>query len=444
MAAPAENGSCHSTHYLGCIVRRRHERYSYAMRLSPALLIALVFAHPSFAAETTLIAEGHYVMADGDTLAIAEERVLQRAQRRAVEEAGVYLESAFYDVEKSAGSENLHTASLEIRTIAAAITKTEVLESRRSFDADRPNFYVKIRVVVNLDYLQDAIRRFQSERQFAAHFRQLQKENAELKAQLQELQSRPAGTRTLTVEAGRTGARVRAQTLVANAVASHDLRQKLEWTSQAAVLDPESADPLIVRGQSYLQLVSVAYSSRSKLSEYSAYIDKARMDFDRALMIDPKNTWALLGQGDVQTWLNRPEEAASSYEQALRLNPLFDIARQRMIALQTTQARKLAAAKQWSAALALLNKLLHPPLADSWLPYEKEAFLLRSDVYQQLNQPLQAIQDLSVVLEIDPTHAAALLARAKLYREHLQGRSAKDDFEHACMLGSSEACEQLP
>lgn len=43
------------------------------------------------ALETTIVAEGHYVMAHGDTLAMAEERVLQRAQRRAVEEAGVYL-----------------------------------------------------------------------------------------------------------------------------------------------------------------------------------------------------------------------------------------------------------------------------------------------------------------------------------------------------------------
>jgi hypothetical protein len=37
-----------------------------------------------------------------------------------------------------------------------------------------------------------------------------------------------------------------------------------------------------------------------------------------------------------------------------------------------------------------------------------------------------------------------LLARGNLYREQLQGRSAKDDFEHACLLGATQACEQLP
>ena len=91
-------------------------------------------------------------MADGDTLAQAEETVLQRAKRKAVEEAGMYLESTFLDVEKTAGEKSFQTSSLEIRTIAAAVTKTEVLESRRSFDNDRPSFYVRIRAVVDLDH----------------------------------------------------------------------------------------------------------------------------------------------------------------------------------------------------------------------------------------------------------------------------------------------------
>jgi Tfp pilus assembly protein PilF len=62
----------------------------------------------------------------------------------------------------------------------------------------------------------------------------------------------------------------------------------------------------------------------------------------------------------------------------------------------------------------------------------------------QLNQPEQAIEDLSTVLRVDPTNAAALVTRAKLYRERLQGRLAKDDLERACVLGSTRACEQLP
>ena len=57
-----------------------------------------------------------------------------------------------------------------------------------------------------------------------------------------------------------------------------------------------------------------------------------------------------------------------------------------------------------------------------------EAFLLRSDVLLKLNRSEQALDDLSTVILIDPTHVGALLTRAHLYQARLQGRLAKDDF----------------
>ena len=114
----------------------------------------LLWGSPAFSASTkTVIADGQYVMADGDTLAGAEGKVLQRAQRKAVEEVGVYLESTFHDVEKESGGRSTQTSLLEIRTIAAAVTETEILESRRSFELDRPVFFVRIRATVNVSSL---------------------------------------------------------------------------------------------------------------------------------------------------------------------------------------------------------------------------------------------------------------------------------------------------
>lgn len=397
------------------------------------------------ASETTVVAEAQYLMADGDTLTQAEDTVLQRAKRKAVEEAGMYLESTFLDVEKTAGGKSFQTSSLEIRTIAAAVTKTEVLELRRSFDNDRPSFYIRIRAAVDLEHLQEAIRRRHSEQLMAENFRRLQKENSELKTQLKSLKATPAGVRTLTIELpGRNKTAEQAQQLVDQAITTPNLLQKIELASQAAVLDPRDADPLVVRGQTYLKLASAAYSNNAKPSDYSLYVDNARMDFDRALIIDPQNTWALLGQGDVNTWLRRHEDAGHSYEQALALDPLFDIARHRLSTLYTTEARKLAAAKRWEPALTILRKLLDNQVPDRWVFDHKEAYLLRSDIYQQLNQPGRAIEDLSVVLRVEPADTRALRTRAKLYRDHLQGHLAKNDLERACMLGSKEACQELP
>jgi Tfp pilus assembly protein PilF len=70
--------------------------------------------------------------------------------------------------------------------------------------------------------------------------------------------------------------------------------------------------------------------------------------------------------------------------------------------------------------------------------------LLRSEILLKLNRPGQALEDLSTVIRVDPTNTGALLTRAKLYQNQLQGRLAKDDFERACVLGSIEACEELP
>ena len=98
----------------------------------------------------------------------------------------------------------------------------------------------------------------------------------------------------------------------------------------------------------------------------------------------------------------------------------------------------------WHPALATLKKLLNAQTPESWIPYQKEAYALRSEIYLKLNQPEQAIEDLSTVIRVDPTNTAVLVTRAKLYRDRLQGRLAKDDLERACVLGSVSACEQLP
>jgi tetratricopeptide (TPR) repeat protein len=128
----------------------------------------------------------------------------------------------------------------------------------------------------------------------------------------------------------------------------------------------------------------------------------------------------------------------------LILDPFFDLARQRLIVVYTTQARRQAESRRLHQALATLKKLLDAQAPESWIPYQKEAYLLRSEILLKLNRPEQALDDLSTVIRVDPTNSGALLARAKLYQNRLQGRLAKDDFERACVLGSIAACEQLP
>lgn len=422
------------------------------MELQVRLFLAAVLSLPLLlnpsavaAAGKVVVAEAQYMMADGDTLASAEEKVLQRAQRRAVEEAGVYLESTFHDLEKESQGKSTRTTSLEIRTIAAAITETEILASQRTFENDRPVFFVRIRATVDLHNLAAAVRRLQSEAQLAQHFRYLQQENQQLRAQLRELQQQPVGVRMLTIEpSGKSEPAQRAKNLLETALHTQDLREKIQLASEASRLDQQSIEPLIVRGHTYLRLVSLAFSQHANPEDYAEHVEKARADFERAVQLDGNNAWGWVGKGDVQTWLKQMDEAAISYEQALALDPFFDIARQRLIGVYTTQARRQAEGRRWHQALATLKKLLDAQTPESWIPYQKEAYLLRSEIWLKLNRPEQAVEDLSTVIRVDPTNAGALVTRANIYRNRLQGRLAKDDFERACVLGSIPACEQLP
>ena len=406
----------------------------------------LLWEPPAFSASTkTVIADGHYVMADGDTLANAEGKVLQRAQRNAVEEAGLYLESTFHDVEKELGGKSTQTSSLEIRTIAAAVTETEILESKRSFELGRPIFFVRIRATIDMGSLAEAIRRFQSNQQLTQHFHRLQQENHHLRAQIQELQQQPIGVRMLAIDPnGKPASYQQARTILETALHTSNLRDKIQLSTDAATLDDHYADPLIVRGQTYLQLVSLAFSQRGQTSDYADYLDKAKIDFDRAIALDAKNVWAWVGKGNVFTWLKQLDKAAEAYEQALWLDPFADIARQPLIGIYTTQARRQADAKSWRQALATLKKLLNPQTPESWISYQIEAYVLRSEIYLKINQPERAIEDLSTVIRADPTNTAALVTRAKLYKARLQGWLAKEDLERACVIGSVQACEQLP
>lgn len=411
---------------------------------------ASVFAlslHSTALAENVkvVVAEASYIMGDSDTLAGAEEHALLRAKRKAIEESGIYLETTSKDVETYAGGHTAHLNSLGIRTLAAAVTETEVLEKRRTFEGDRLVFHVKIKTKVHLDWLNEAVRRMKADEQLAAHHRQLQAENSQLKAELERLRKQVQDSGEVPGDRPQTKrSRRAAEDLTHSAMQSRSLPAKIEQATLAMQEDDQYVDAYVVRGQTYLRIASLAASAKSRRrEEVSGYVERALADFDRALSLDPNSTWALLGRGDAYTWQTRMQEAAGDYERILQLDPLFDVARQRLIALYTAIAKKQVTARQWQPALATLGQILRPETAQSWVVYEKDAYLLRSRIYAELGDLDKAIDDLDTVIRIDPINAQALLHRAELYRRQARGRLAKEDFERACAQGLEKACASL-
>jgi tetratricopeptide (TPR) repeat protein len=390
-----------------------------------------------------IVAEASYVMGDTDSLAAAEENVLLRAKRKAVEEAGVYIETASEDRETDSGDKLSRINSLGVRTIAAAVTETEILEKRRTFEQDRLVFYVKIRATVHLDWLADAVKRLKADEQLAEHHRKLHTDYSQLKAQMDQL--RRQLQQANAHHAQKTRNRRGAADLVRSAIQAASLPQQIQLATRAIEADDSYVDAYVVRGQTYLRIASLTFS-RLKHKEISDYVERSIADFDQALQLDPGSPWALLGRGDAYTWQKKISEAAKDYEHILRLDPLFDVARQRLITLYTTVARKQAAARQWRQALQTLQKVLPGQSSEtqSWVAQEKDAYLLRSRVYTELGDLERAADDLSTFIRVDPTNAQAFLLRGHLYQRLMQGRLAREDFDRACLLGAEQACTAAP
>jgi hypothetical protein len=166
-------------------------------------LLTMFVIHLSALAVTphvrVVVADATYLMADTDTLSGAEENVLTRAKRKAVEEVGVYIEASSQDIENEVNGKTSRSNSFSVRTIAAAITGTEILEKRRMLEGDRLSFYVKIKVTVSLDALEEAIKRQQAYDELAEHHRRLSTEYTQLKAEVEELRNQTRASRRYSV-----------------------------------------------------------------------------------------------------------------------------------------------------------------------------------------------------------------------------------------------------
>ncbi|HSE57524.1 MAG TPA: hypothetical protein VLA99_02375 [Nitrospiraceae bacterium] len=384
----------------------------------------------------TVVSEAVYVMADRDTLASAWQAALLRAKQKAIEQAGMYVESWFTDASRETATDSRQTSSLVIRTIAAAITETEILDQESSITEGRPSFYVKIRAVVDRTHLADAVRRLQLEDRFAGHLQQLKTENSSLKAELSKLTHELEDYRN-----NRSPVRIETpDELVQRAFKTSRLSEKVLLATQAINMNRQLAEAYVVRGQTYLKAASATKTRHGPDADFDLFIRMASGDFSRALAIDPYQTWALLGRAEVHGLQGNFAESLSDYRQLLDIDPLFDLARQRMTVLAIRTAKQHIAARRWSDASAILDGLLGGDPLPSWVPYQAEAYLLRSRVRRALHRQKDALEDLNTLLAALPLHAEALRQRGQLHETLGLTGEAISDFEQACALGLKAAC----
>ncbi len=143
----------------------------------------LLFPVSSLAEIKIIPAEADYIMGDGETPYFAEEMVLQKAKRLALEQAGTYVRS--YTKVR-----NLDLTIDELETLAGGVLSVEILERRRTLEADGTRFSVKIRATIdtqNVDQLSGRIQKSDAVKQYA----QLQDQYRRLTEEVELLKKQP-------------------------------------------------------------------------------------------------------------------------------------------------------------------------------------------------------------------------------------------------------------
>lgn len=344
------------------------------------------------------------------------------------------MESTFYDIEHTSGQKaGEQRSSLAIRTLAAAILQTTVLDRQVYIDQNRPTFYVRIRALVEMDRLNDAIRHLYHKDLQTSRALQLRSENTQLRNEVAQLRrsSHPNPRENFiqieTPEKLREAARL-----------SSTWPSKIDLTTRAIAANPRDHVAYAMRGHSFLGLArtdgSITQADRLR------FLNLARSDFSMSLSVNATNTWALFGLGEMFVEMDQYEAAVDAYWRLLQVDPLFDLGRQRMLAAAVALARARIDQARWPLALPPLDLLLGEEPRPTWVPQQAEAYLMRSLVHTALRQPDLAAKDLTTLLEHVPDHGDALYRRGRLYQQVGAEDSAQQDLARACRLGIRKAC----
>lgn len=269
--------------------------------LTPALVL--------YADNKEIVAEGTYIMGDGETPIIAEGRAVEQAKRDAVEQAGTYVKS--YSRVK-----NFKIAEDEIEVLASGMLEITILDKKRMLDADAVKFWVKIKAIVKPDKIDVIMERIREDgigqeyKQVKDAYDRSQAELATLKEQLAAAKAEPEREEIIgklgVQEKGFRSSQLYSDALRAFSAGNKD--EALELINRSVTEDPAFYQPRVLRGFLYF-----------KKGQY----DKAIADFDKVIAMKPDAARAYAGRGMCYSNKNRFKAAVSDLTQALQLNPGF-------------------------------------------------------------------------------------------------------------------------
>jgi len=384
----------------------------YSMKLITCLFMVLFIIVPAicFAEVKEIIADGTYIMGDGETPVVAEERALLQAKRAAVEEAGVYIES-YSQVQ------NLRLTKDEISIIASGIVETVVLEKQRLIADGGIKFWVKVKCTVNTDSVASKLHNSST----MESLRKIQEDYAQAMQQIDELKKKLAQAQN---EASKKE--------ILSQISNNDQKfTAIEWFekateySQAGNIDKaiEAYSKAIEINPNY----SYAYCDRGVMYQQLGKNDLAIDDYNKAILVDDKNIYAYYNRA---SQYSDKQKAMEEYNKVISINPNFAEAYVQRGIIYFNQ-------KKYSLALDELNKalILNPDINQADVVHTYCGDALSGEKLYTL-----AIASYTKAIELNPKNASAYIGRGYAYSDSHQYELALKDFLNANAISPELNC----
>jgi len=222
-----------------------------------------------------IIATGEYVMGDGETMSVSEERARMNASRKAAEEAGAFVRS-YSKVLNMVLEEDV------VEIIANHAMKITVLSKKRELVGDAVRFTVKIKAEISNADIDANLKRAAEERQAVADYQQLKDEfdrqSRLLNALKKQLAAAPAEQKKEVLDKiGENETQFRAILFLE------------EGLRRLSSMDNSGADTALTKAIELNPKLALAYAARAEARLWYADTDNLLEDVNRAISLEKAN-----------------------------------------------------------------------------------------------------------------------------------------------------------
>ena len=408
-------------------------------------------------------ADGEYTMSKYETQVVAEQRAVKDAERYAIEQAGVYIES--YSKRK-----NFNLLEDEVITIASSVLKHLEKPVLVPTFVEGGNIKISAHIKVEISdadiekYLNNSIA---NRTQINSQLEDLRKANAEQERRIKELEAQIANTKTVQQEE-----QIKQQfanedkIFLANQKIEEgwkfwgekNFNKALESFNEAINLNPQSAEAYAGRGTAYANLEQFGET----LSDLSKAVELNPNDIGSEIFMDI--IYQTLNIRVIGTKEIEPEIALQYYNRAIQLNPkssvlynyrgyfyhhylymVYDANTLDKAIADYTKAIELNQnfaesyynrglvyddLKNYDAAIADYNQAI------KLNPNDAKAYNNRGNAYKALKNYDAAIADYNNAIKINPNYANAYYNRGIAYKNLKQYQKAVADFTKRIELDS--------